>query len=137
MSGIGWVLFKFKTFHNLEIRYNGGMLQKSFVPFFVGLNKFIHRPSRVFYVGLGVLVFSLAIDGTLWNMYRLNREIDLSQQRVELLSSETKEIEQKIKKSYQPEFIEKEARRRFELASEGDLVFVFPPSKDRVNLKQN
>lgn len=104
------------------------MVQKGLIPLFLSLNKFIHNPTRIFYIALGVMVLSLMIDGTLWNTWRLRNEIEYSEARIEELKQDTLKIEQQIKMSYSSEFIEQEARRRFELASEGDLVFVFPPN---------
>lgn len=42
----------------------------------------------------------------------------------------TGEIQMKIKKAKDPQFIEIQARDRFELAEEGDLIFVFSDTED-------
>lgn len=58
-------------------------------------------------------------------MWRLNRDAEDIDRRMHLVREEISRLDMKIEKASDPSFIELEARERFDLASEGDLIFVF------------
>lgn len=104
------------------------MLKQIFEPFFIKLENFLNYPKKIFYIGLAIVFFSLILDGTVWRLWGLKKQLQISKIETKELILKTKIIEDKVKKSHTLEFIEKEVRRRFELASKGDLIFIF--SKD-------
>lgn len=65
-------------------------------------------------------------DGTLFQVFRLNRDLRVLKNRVEYLENKNQFVKEKIKKSNNPGFIEKEARERLDFAKENDLIFIFP-----------
>ena len=85
----------------------------------------IHHPQRVFYICIVILLLSLVFDGTLIKIWRLNRNIDSFQVESSRLQSEIVNINKQIQQAHDPSFLEREARDRFDLVKEGDLVFVF------------
>jgi cell division protein FtsB len=69
--------------------------------------------------------FGLLIDGSLLRLWRLNRDSKELTRRIAALAIESKTLDQKIVRAHDPAFIELQAREKLDLASEGDLVFVF------------
>ena len=45
--------------------------------------------------------------------------------KIEVLEAKSRETKMKIRNAKDPQFIEIQARDRFDLAGEGDLIFVF------------
>lgn len=115
------------------------MINKIIVPFFLSIEKLLNNPKRVFYVCLLVIFASLTIDGTLFKLWSFHFKINEQQRELVEMDVKTKAIAAKIKQVSRPEFIEKQAREKFNMVNEGDLVFVFTnPSKElRHNSKKN
>jgi cell division protein FtsB len=61
----------------------------------------------------------------LFRLWRLNRDAAELNRRMDKLRAESIDLDKKIKRAKDPNFIELEAREKFDLASEGDLIFVF------------
>lgn len=85
----------------------------------------LNHPVKVIWLCLIFAFINLIADGTLLQLWSLNRNIDR-------LNGETVEVRQKlvqvrqaIEKASDPDFIEHQARERFDLVNKGDLVFVF------------
>lgn len=90
------------------------------------LREFFYRPLYVFiFCGL-FLLLNLVFEGTLFQVFRLNRDLRVLKNRVRLLESKNRLIKEKIKKSTDPKVIEQEARERLDFANENDLIFIFP-----------
>jgi len=89
------------------------------------ISAFVQNPLKVF-VGCLIFVFlALLIDGNLLRLWRLNRDSQEISRRIAALSAQSKDLDQKIVRAHDPSFIELQAREKLDLASEGDLVFIF------------
>lgn len=90
------------------------------------LREFFYRPLYVLiFCGVFLLV-NLVFEGTLFQVFRLNRDLIVLKNRVQLLERKNHLIKEKIKRSTDPEIIEQEARERLDFANENDLIFIFP-----------
>lgn len=58
-------------------------------------------------------------------MWSLNRDFAQLEQSSKQLKIELASLDSKIRQATNPAFVEREARDRFDLVGEGDLVFVF------------
>ena len=92
---------------------------------FHAVNKFLHRPWTVFWVCVGLAFLNLVVDGTLLRLWSLHRDYSTLQRDSVTLQTELKTVQAKIHQAKDPEFMEREARDRFDLVGKGDLVFVF------------
>jgi cell division protein FtsB len=101
------------------------MIRETFARLAKSVSDILQHPLRVFAISLALVVAGLVLDGSLFRLWRLDRDTTDILSRIEVLKSQTHEIDQKIKRARDPNFIEIEAREKFDLASEGDLVFVF------------
>ncbi len=107
------------------------MVVKSLSSFFHAINRFIHSPIKVLYLCFGLTFFSLIVDGTLYRLWGLHRKINTTESNTSKLGAESLMIQNKISQAKLPAFIENEARRRFEFAGKGELVFVFSKSYEK------
>lgn len=89
------------------------------------VSDFVHQPIRVLSVCLVLIFFGLVIDGTLFRLWSLHRDSSNLTQKIKSLHKRSADLEVKILKAKDQGFIELQARDRLELASEGDLIFVF------------
>ena len=90
------------------------------------INIFLKNPFYVFIFCSCFLAVNLIFDGTLFQIFRLNRDVRIVKNRIELFQNKNEMIKQQIKKSSDSQFIEKEARERLDFVHEGDLIFIFP-----------
>ena len=74
---------------------------------------------------LGLLVLNGVIDGSLFRLWSMHRDHVAIREKIEVLKSKNEEMKVRLKKAKDPAFLEREARDRFDLVTEGDLVFVF------------
>ncbi len=93
--------------------------------FFSAVNDFLHRPWVVLWTCLAIAFVNLVLDGTLLRMWSLNRDFAQLEQSSKHLKTELASLDSKIRQATNPAFVEREARDRFDLVGEGDLVFVF------------
>lgn len=100
-------------------------MQKILFGLFAAVHRFIHRPWTVLWSCLGVVFFSVVIDGTLVRLWMLHRDVEQLAQSSSQLIQENKNLDHRIQLTKDPKFMEREARDRFDLVSEGDLVFIF------------
>ncbi|MCB0350230.1 MAG: septum formation initiator family protein [Bdellovibrionales bacterium] len=89
------------------------------------LNDFLLHPVRVFVTCLALVAAGLILDGSLFRLWRLDRDSHDLNNRMKILRKETQLLDEKIKQAKDPNFLEIEAREKFDLANEGDLIFVF------------
>jgi len=101
------------------------MIRELFARLAKTISDFLQHPLKVFAVSLALIAAGLLLDGSLFRLWRLDRDTDDILARMNTLRSQAQELDGKIKKARDPNFIEIEAREKFDLASEGDLVFVF------------
>lgn len=92
------------------------------------IKNLFYRPFYMLIICLVFLIFNLVIDGTLFQVFSLNRDLKIVKNRIDHLQEKNQAIERKIQKFSDPDFIEKEARERLDFSEEGDLIFIFPES---------
>ncbi|MCB0411262.1 MAG: septum formation initiator family protein [Bdellovibrionales bacterium] len=85
----------------------------------------LNSPVRVLGFCSLILLTNLVLDGSLYNLWSLHSDQKQLHLKGERLSNELGQLEMKIQRASDPAFMEREARDRFDLVSEGDLVFVF------------
>ena len=95
------------------------------IGFFRGLNNLLHAPQKVIVVCLALVILNLVIDGSLFRWWSLHRDYKVIQQNIQSLEIQNTKLKSQLQKAKDPIFMEREARDRFDLVSEGDLVFVF------------
>ncbi len=100
-------------------------MQKFFVQFFRLVHGFLEKPNQVFWTCVGIAVINIILDGSLFRLWGLYRDHKDVQTQVAQLQLSTEEMTMRLKKAKDPSFLEREARDRLDLVSEGDLVFVF------------
>jgi cell division protein FtsB len=93
--------------------------------FFQFLNRLVHQPLKVLVLCLVLLFFSLVVNGSLFQLWSLYRERTRLQIESTRLEAESQQLAMKIQHAKDPQFIELQARDRFDLVQEGDLIFVF------------
>lgn len=71
------------------------------------------------------MVLNLVLDGSLIRLWSLHRGHGQIQENIAALKAKNQEMKARLKRAKDPAFLEREARDRFDLVSEGDLVFVF------------
>jgi len=72
------------------------------------------------------LFVNLVLDGTLFRVFRLNRDLRIVKNRIEHIQKKNQDVEDKIKKASVPDFVEKELRKRLDYTGDKDLIFIFP-----------
>ena len=101
------------------------MVRRLLFGFYRTLDRVLQNPLRVFWVCLGLIFFNFMIDGSPLRLWSLHREQDELRAQVASLKVENNRVKALIKKASDPNFIEREARDRFDLVEESDLVFIF------------
>lgn len=100
-------------------------VRRIFEGFFKTLNHFLLSPQKVLWICAALLVLGLVFDGTLFRLWKLHRDLNQIQSDVVSLETRNRQLKSQLVKARDPQFMEREARDRFDLVSEGDLVFVF------------
>jgi cell division protein FtsB len=101
------------------------MVRSFLVGFFRGLNHLLQAPQKVIWICLGLVVLNLVIDGSLFRLWGLHRDYRAIQEKIQTVEQKNAKLRMQLQKAKDPAFLEREARDRFDLVSEGDLVFVF------------
>jgi cell division protein FtsB len=101
------------------------MVRRFLIGFFQGLNNLLHTPQKVIWICLGLVVLNLVVDGSLYRLWTLHREHGKIQANIVTLEQQNAKLKAQLQKAKDPAFLERDARDRFDLVSEGDLVFVF------------
>lgn|SRR5665811_1878143 len=101
------------------------MVRRFLFGFFQSLNNLLQAPQKVIWICLGLVALNLVIDGSLFRLWTLHRDYKTIQQNIQTLEQQTAKLKVQLLKAKDPAFLEREARDRFDLVSEGDLVFVF------------
>lgn len=101
------------------------MLRRFFSRLSYLISDFLQHPLRVFAISFILFSAGLVLDGSLFRLWSLQRDSKEISRRMTVLRRDTKELNNKIKRARDPNFIEMQAREKFDLASEGDLIFVF------------
>ncbi len=95
------------------------------IGFFRSLNNLLHSPQKVIGLCLTLVILNLIVDGSLLRWWSLHRDYNLIQKSIQILEQQNAKLKVQLRKAKDPMFLEREARDRFDLVSEGDLVFVF------------
>ncbi len=86
---------------------------------------FLARPTRVFIVCLLVVVVNMIFKGGLLEILNLNQNLKKVKVQQSELKQKIENIDMKILRASDPNYLELEVLNRFDLAQEGDLIFVF------------
>jgi cell division protein FtsB len=105
-------------------------VRRLFVGFFQAINELLLNPTHVLWLCGLLVVVNLVADGSLFGLWSLYHDRDRLQTNLETLKTRSAELRSKLQKAKDPVFLEKEARDRFDLVSQGDLVFVFTDEQD-------
>lgn len=70
-------------------------------------------------------MLNLVMDGSLFRLWGMHRDFENIKQNIHQLEQQNQKLTVQLAKAKDPAFLEREARDRFDLVSEGDLVFVF------------
>ena len=89
------------------------------------ISDLLQKPLRVLSLCLFLLFIGLFLDGSLIRLWSLHRDSGDLVKKIEALEAKSLETKMKIRNAKDPQFIEIQARDRFDLAGEGDLIFVF------------
>ena len=86
---------------------------------------FIDSPKRSFILCCIFVFFALVFDGSLFHLWRLHRDQKALNERIIQAQVATEVLHLEVKKARNPKYVEKQARERFDLVAEDELVFVF------------
>ena len=89
------------------------------------LLRILYRPRAVLLVCVVFSTVSLLFNGSLLRLYGLTHERARLIDDLELNSKHIQELSKQLRMARDPSFIEREARDRYDLADQDDLVFVF------------
>ena len=90
------------------------------------VDQWLKRPKLIMGFCIVLILFNIIFDGTLFQMRKLYlQQKTLKQQTLEIQTKNDILVE-KMKKLSDPKYLEKEVRNRFDLAGQGDLIFIFP-----------
>ena len=101
------------------------MFGRALIGFYSSLGKLLQNPLQILWTCLALAFINCVLDGSLLRLWGLHRDHDKLREQVAQLKIENQKVKYLIKKASDPTFIEREARDRFDLVEEGDLVFVF------------
>jgi cell division protein FtsB len=101
------------------------MVHRALFGFYGSIGRFLQNPLQVFWVCLILVFVNSVLDGSLLRLWSLHRDSAQLQSQVLALKSENMKMKSMVKAASDPAFIEREARNRFDLVEQGDLVFVF------------
>ncbi len=90
----------------------------------------LNSPARVFLICAAFGFLTLVVDGTMLRLWTLHREHQKIEQNISKVEEKSKVLEVQIQKAKEMEFVERQARDRFDLVGEDDLVFVFSNESD-------
>jgi hypothetical protein len=85
----------------------------------------LNQPIKVVSLCLLMAFANLVVDGTLLQLWSLQRNINRIGIETEAAKVKMVEVRKSVAKASDPEFLEMQARERFDLVGEDDLVFVF------------
>ncbi|MCC7402819.1 MAG: septum formation initiator family protein [Bdellovibrionales bacterium] len=85
----------------------------------------LNHPLRILWFCAGLAFLNLFVDGSLLKLWNLHQDYRETQSKTTELETLNAEMDEKLRRASDPLFIEREARDRFDLVNEGDLVFVF------------
>lgn len=94
--------------------------------FFKWVESCIQNPYRIFFICSVFIFINVIFDGTLFRIRKLYLSRKILIEKSYEIKKKNQKILEKLEKIKDPQFLEKEIRNRFDLAGEGDLIFIFP-----------
>lgn len=92
----------------------------------VQIRQLLEKPRLVFVTCLVFVFTSLLLNGSFWRLWNLYRDKERKYREILVTIKETQSLKMQLEQAKDPDFIERQARDKFDLAGENDLVFVFP-----------
>ena len=89
------------------------------------VSNFLHQPALVFAACLILVSFGLVLDGSLLRLWALHRDSQEMTEKLLQIEASSASLKRQIARAQDPQYIEQQARERFDLVGEKDLVFVF------------
>ncbi len=103
------------------------------VGFFRTINNLLLAPQKVIWLCLTLGFLNLVLDGSLLRLWSLYRDQIKIQADMKDLERQNADLKLRLKRAKDPAFLEQQARDKFDLVSEGDLVFVFSEEEESPN----
>jgi hypothetical protein len=92
----------------------------------ISFRSFLNHPGRVASVCLVFFAVTLLLNGLLWKLWGLHRDFERLTFEIHDTQSGIAKLTGQLKQAKDPSFIERNAKDKLDLASDKDLVFVFP-----------
>jgi len=89
------------------------------------LHNFLNSPIRVFWAGVLFVGASLIGSGSALTLYGLHRDAAQIHQQMRESQIKISSLEKALKQAQDPNYIQRQALDRYEMAESDDLVFVF------------
>lgn len=83
------------------------------------------RPTRVLIICLLLVAVNMVFKGGFFELLNLRQNLSKIKIKKVALLKDIEKLEMKIVRASDPDFLELEVLNRFDLAQEGDLIFVF------------
>jgi len=87
--------------------------------------EFLEKPYHVFIVCSIFILFNVVLDGTLFQIRKMYLNRKYINQKIVEIQTKDQVLVEKLNNLSQPIYLEKEIRDRFDLAGQGDLIFIF------------
>lgn len=91
----------------------------------MSIRKLLDHPARVALICAVVLAITLLLNGVLWRLWGLHRDYDHLTAQIQETLTTTQHLNAQLAQARDPNYIERQARDRLDMAGEHDLVFVF------------
>jgi len=91
------------------------------------------RPTRVFIICLLLVAVNMIFKGGFFELLNLRQNLNKIKIKKVALLKDIEKLEMKIVRASDPDFLELEVLNRFDLAQEGDLIFVFSDEHKKRN----
>jgi cell division protein FtsB len=92
----------------------------------ISFRNFLNHPGRVATLCFAFFAITLLLNGLLWRLWGLHRDFEKLTQEISETQNGIEKLSAQLKQAKDPSFIERQARDKLDLASDKDLVFVFP-----------
>ncbi|MCB0348569.1 MAG: septum formation initiator family protein [Bdellovibrionales bacterium] len=89
----------------------------------------ISSPKKMLVFCLALIFFALIIDGTLFRLWKLHHDFNVLTTNLEEEKERLKILEVQVQRAKDPVFIKHQARDRFDLVEEDEMVFFFTKSE--------
>ena len=87
-------------------------------------NKFLTSPFFIFLLVLVLIWLTVALGKELYNRYQIHKRIVQLEKEIKKIKEENQSLSQMVEQFNSPEWLEKDARLKFNLAKEGEKVVI-------------